>query len=137
MKYRITASIGLLLCSTLAMAETGDGMKGMMKDCDKGAAASAPMGECAMPMHKRKQTSPRGHSGKDYTPGWMLMTPNERQDFVQKMHDAKTRAECLALVDQQRTEVDARAKAAGQQLPGKPRRAACSSFPHPEAGHQH
>jgi len=116
----------LVLCGMLAGAATFAADKIDRRGCPA-EAASSPRGGCAMPMHGRAH----GRWGADYTPGWMLMTPQERKSFAEKMHAAGSREECLALVEQQRAEIETRAKATGQRVPHRPRRMACNGFPGP------
>lgn len=61
---------------------------------------------------------------KDNTPGWSLMTPEERTAHHDKMMAAKTYEECKAAQAEQHQQMAARAKEKGQTLSG-PRQNAC------------
>lgn len=54
---------------------------------------------------------------KDTTPGWALMTAEERTAHSQKMHAAKTYDECKALQTEHHQAMEARAKEKGVTLP--------------------
>ena len=64
---------------------------------------------------------------KDNTPGWSLMSTEERTAHRDKMLAAKTYDECKALQDEQHQAMEARAKEKGKTLRG-PRRNACDSM---------
>ncbi len=66
--------------------------------------------------------------GADYTPGWALMTPKERDEHREQMRSAKTREECVALRDKHHEQMAARAKEKGMAMPAQPRRDACQGF---------
>ena len=61
---------------------------------------------------------------KDNTPGWSLMTPEERTAHHNAMMAAKTYEECKAAQVAQHKQMEARAKEQGKTLPG-PRQNAC------------
>ncbi len=54
---------------------------------------------------------------KSTTPGWALMTPEERTAHNQKMLAAKTYDECKALQSEHHQAMEARAKEKGTKLP--------------------
>lgn len=54
---------------------------------------------------------------KDSTPGWKLMTPEERAAYGEKMHATKTYDECKAMQDEQHAMMELRAKDKGVKLP--------------------
>lgn len=58
------------------------------------------------------------------TPGWTLMTQEERASHRQKMMAAKTYDECKAYQDEHHTLMEQRAKEKGKTLPA-PRNNAC------------
>lgn len=67
----------------------------------------------------------RGYQfNKDNTPGWSLMTPEERTAHHNAMMSAKTYEECKAAQDAQHKQMEARAKEQGKTLPA-PRQNAC------------
>jgi Spy/CpxP family protein refolding chaperone len=61
---------------------------------------------------------------KDNTPGWSLMTPEERTAHREKMLAAKTPEECKAIQEEHHKQMSERAKEKGQALRG-PRQNAC------------
>ncbi len=64
---------------------------------------------------------------KDNTPGWSLMSAEERSAYHDKMLAAKSYDECKALQDEQHQAMAARAKERGKTLRG-PRRNACGKM---------
>jgi hypothetical protein len=70
--------------------------------------------------------------GADYTPGWALMSPQEREEHRTRMQGAKTYDECNTLRQQHREQMAARARERGASAPfGQPRRDACAGLPKP------
>lgn len=63
--------------------------------------------------------------GADYTPGWALMTEQERNEHRERMRSMKTYEECAAYRDQHHEQMAARAKERGGQALAQPRRDAC------------
>ena len=63
--------------------------------------------------------------GGDYTPGWSMMTPGERDEHRQRMHSAKTPEECRQIVDEHRKLMEQRAKERGVTPGPGPRQNAC------------
>lgn len=63
--------------------------------------------------------------GSDYTPGWAMMTPAEREAHREQMRATKTYEECQALRDRHREQMLARAKERGINPPAQPRRDGC------------
>jgi hypothetical protein len=61
---------------------------------------------------------------QDNTPGWSLMTPEERTAHREKMMSAKTFDECKAAQEEHHKQMEARAKEKGAKLPA-PRQNAC------------
>jgi hypothetical protein len=67
--------------------------------------------------------------GSDFTPGWGMMTPQERDQHRQQMGNAKTPEECRQVRDEHRKLMQERARARGiASMPG-PRRDACAGAP--------
>lgn len=64
---------------------------------------------------------------RDNTPGWSLMSAEERTAYHDKMLAAKSYDECKALQDEQHQAMAARAKEQGKTLRG-PRRNACDNM---------
>jgi hypothetical protein len=55
--------------------------------------------------------------GPDTTPGWAMMTPEERDQHRKDMQAAKTPEQCNAMMDKQHQQMAERAKQRGQTLP--------------------
>ncbi len=60
---------------------------------------------------------PGARWGTDFTPGWSLMTPQERAEHQNRMREMKTYQECEAFMRQHREQMAERAKAQGKSLP--------------------
>jgi hypothetical protein len=69
-------------------------------------------------------TAPRFNFNKDNTPGWKLMTAEERTAHSGKMRGAKTYEECKAVQDEHHKAMEVRAKEKGVTLPA-PRNNGC------------
>jgi len=70
-----------------------------------------------------------GRSGADFTPGWPMMSPKEREEHRARMQAAKTYDECKALQQQHHDQMAARAKERGASAPlAQPRRDACAGL---------
>ena len=61
---------------------------------------------------------------QSYTPGWALMTPEERAAWQAQMREVKTYEECIATREAHRKAMEQRAKEKGVQL-RTPRRNGC------------
>lgn len=66
--------------------------------------------------------------GRGYTPGWSLMTPEERAEHGTRMRTMKTYEECKVYRDQVHAQMADRAKARGGQVLAQPRRDACAGL---------
>ena len=109
-----TALVGATLAVS-AFAQMGPGM-GPGGGMGPGMGGMGGMGPGAQGM--------RYQFNRDNTPGWSLMTPEERTAHREKMMSAKTYEECQAAQDEHRKQMEARAKEKGQTLRG-PRQNAC------------
>ncbi len=85
-----------------------------------GGPGPGPMGGAGMGPGKGHQFA----FNKDNTPGWALMTPEERTANQQKMRSFKTYDECKAFQTEHHAAMEARAKEQGKTLPA-PRNNAC------------
>jgi hypothetical protein len=112
----------LLACASLLLAGsalaqpgpgTGGGMGGGMGQgpCMKGDVATGP--NCGWRMSRKN------------TPGYRLMTPEERASHQQKMRAFTNRDECQAYMAEHHAEMATRAKAKGMSVPA-PRGGACN-----------
>ncbi|MCW5657238.1 MAG: hypothetical protein KIT60_06020 [Burkholderiaceae bacterium] len=94
----------------------GPGMMGGPMGGRGGPAASAPRGPGMM----------GGRWGSQYTPGWSMMTPQERTEHQEKMRSMTNRDECRAYMEQHHQQMMERAKDKGVNMPARPRRDACA-----------
>lgn len=69
-----------------------------------------------------------GQWGADVTPGWGLMTPQERNEHRDRMRAMKTYEECKTYQAQHHEQMAARAKERGGAALAQPRRDACSGL---------
>jgi hypothetical protein len=60
---------------------------------------------------------PGGRWGSDVTPGWTMMTPEERTEHQNRMSAMKTYDECSAYLAQHRQTMATRAQQQGKPLP--------------------
>ena len=67
---------------------------------------------------------PRYQFNRNNTPGWSLMTPEERAEHRNRMLAARTYEECRQIQEEHRKAMEARAKEKGITL-GTPRYNAC------------
>lgn len=90
-------------------------------------AASAPGPGGRMGMGPGGRRGP--HWGADYTPGWSMMSPKERDEHRARMQGARTYEECRTLQQQHHELMAARAKERGLAAPlAQPRRDACAGL---------
>jgi hypothetical protein len=115
--YALTAP--LVFSYGLALAQPAGASKGPQ------ATASAPGPGAAGP-GARRGMGPR--FGRDYTPGWSMMSRAERDEHHKRMVEARTPDECRAVRDEHRKLMEQRAKERGRpNMPG-PRYDACASL---------
>ena len=69
-----------------------------------------------------------GRWGADYTPGWSMMTPAERQEHQARMSAMMNHDECRAYMGQHHQLMTDRAKQKGGTVPPQPRRDACAGL---------
>jgi hypothetical protein len=69
-----------------------------------------------------------GMAGPDYSPGWSMMTPEERSQHQAKMRSMTDYGECKSYMTQQHEQMAARAKAQGAQVPAQPRHDGCAGL---------
>jgi hypothetical protein len=68
--------------------------------------------------------------GPENTPGWSLMTSQERTDHRAKMMNTKSYDECKAYQDEHHKQMEARAKERGKPVPPMPRGSMCERMKH-------
>ncbi len=66
--------------------------------------------------------------GTDFTPGWALMTRQERNEHRDRMRTMKSYDECKSYQDQHHEQMAERAKERGGRALSHPRRDACSGL---------
>lgn len=117
-RIAMTALLGASLSASV-LAQPGPGMGpggGMGPGMGPGGGMGPGMGPGGRGM--------RFEFNKDNTPGWSLMTPEERTAHREKMLAAKTPEECKAIQEEHHKQMSERAKEKGQTLRG-PRQNAC------------
>ena len=94
------------------------------------APGAGPAASGAMPGMGTGMGGGRGWArwGADYTPGWALMTPKERDEHREHMRSMKTYEECKAYQAQHHEQMAQRAKERGGKALGQPRHAACGGL---------
>lgn len=115
-----SALLFLVFAASAAAAGAQPGRAG--GPCVAASGASAPAAGCVAP-GGRPGPGPRW--GRDDTPGWPMMSREERQTHRERMSSFKTYEECRAYMDEHHQQMTARAKERGRDMPGHPRRDAC------------
>lgn len=92
------------------------------------SAASAADGPCPAGHHRRHAMRPNARVGHDYTPGWSLMSAEERRQHREKLASMKDYDECRSYLDKLREQMRERAQKQGHSLPQAPRRDACAAL---------
>jgi hypothetical protein len=72
---------------------------------------------------------PEANWGKRFTPGWDMMTKEERKALTAKLRKVTTYNDCKAAVDEAAQKAAERAKAKGMAEPAKPKRDGCAALP--------
>jgi hypothetical protein len=67
--------------------------------------------------------------GKSFTPGWSMMTKEERKALTAKLRKVTTYNDCKAAVDEAAQKAAERAKSKGMAEPAKPKRDGCAALP--------
>lgn len=99
------------------------------------AAGSVPAQTGPGPAAQPGASAPRGGPGSlgrccgsDDTPGWSMMTRQERQDHRTKLRAMTGYAECKAYMDQHHQQMVERAKDKKRSVPSQPRRDVCAGL---------
>lgn len=69
-----------------------------------------------------------GRFGAGVTPGWAMMSPEERTAHQTAMRDMKSYDDCVAYRDKHHEAMQARAKEKGMTPPATPRRDVCAAL---------
>lgn len=105
------AAVALVTVAGTAAAQGGRGP-------GAGPAASAP----------GRGSGPMARWGADFTPGWMMMSAQERKEHQERMRSMTSYEECKAYRDEHHQKLAARAKEKGGKAPAQPRRDACAGL---------
>lgn len=119
--------VGVSMSVALAQPGSGKGPGMGQGPMGPGPSASAPgmgMGPGMGPGGGRGPA----RAGSDYTPGWALMTPEERNGHQDRMRSMNSYEECKAYRDQHHEQMAARAKERGGKALSQPRRDACGGL---------
>lgn len=129
-----------LVAAFLAFAPMVQAQPAVASAAAQGNAASAPRGPGMGPgggpgmgpgatsgMQGNKGTVARGRAGPEVTPGWSMMTPEERQAHRTQMRGAGSAQECRKLMDEHHALMEKRAQERGLRMRG-PRGNACAAF---------
>jgi hypothetical protein len=111
---KLAAAAALLLLAAAAPAQPGPG-----------PGASAPRGG---PGAMGGSGRMGGRWGSDFTPGWSMMSPEERQAHRARMGAMNNHDECKSYLQQHHDQMAARAKEKGRPMPAQPRRDACAGL---------
>jgi hypothetical protein len=82
-----------------------------------GPGPAAAAGASAPGMGPGMGRGPGARWGSDYTPGWSLMTAEERSEHQNRMREMKSHADCNAYMATHREQMAARAQSQGKTLP--------------------
>lgn len=123
----LASLVGLLAGGALAQPGGGKGPGAGPGPMGAGPAASAPGMGMGMGMGPG---GGRGAArwGSDVTPGWTLMTQQERNEHRERMRSMKTYDECKTYQEQHHEQMAARAKERGGKALAQPRRDACGGL---------
>lgn len=96
-----------------------------------GAAVAQQAASPAVPAASAAGSGPRAGMGpgigREFTPGWMMMSRAERDAHRQQMLNVRSAEECRRLRDEHLKQMAERAKARGVTMPG-PRHDACANL---------
>jgi hypothetical protein len=90
---------------------------------------AAPLIAAAQPGGPGPGRGPGPRWGQDFTPGWSMMTPDERAQHRDRVHSFKSYEECRAYLDEHHQQMLDRARAQNHAMPGRPMRDACEGLP--------
>ena len=74
--------------------------------------------------HRQGEATTPGHQGgadaaRESTPGWSMMTPEERQKHHEKMRGMRGHGECMEYMHEHHRHMESRAREKGTTLDGK------------------
>ena len=109
----------------IAVHGTGAALLGLLMAA---APARAQTGGHGMGPAAAQKAAPAARHGSDYTPGWSMMSKQERDEHRKRLQEMKTYEECQAYLEQHRTQMEARAKEQGRKALAQARRDACAAL---------
>lgn len=90
--------------------------------------AQAASSAASSPERGFKKHTPTGRAGRYFTPGWSLMSAEERKEHEEHMSNIKSEEECKSYLAQHHEKMAERAKEKDGKILGKPWRDACGAF---------
>jgi hypothetical protein len=114
----LIATVVLATFATATVAQAADAAK------KPGAAASAACMGGGMGMGGGMNRC----ASAENTYGWVMMTPQEREEHQKKMMDLKSQGECKGYMGQHHQRMADRAKQRGGAMPGQPPRDMCEGL---------
>lgn len=78
-----------------------------------------------------QKATPAPRYGNDYTPGWSMMSKQERDEHRKRLREFKTYEDCRAYLEQHREQMGKRAQEQGGMATAAPRRDACAALKKP------
>lgn len=118
----MVAAVALAAGGVLAQPASGRGPGPGAGPAASAPASAAGMGMGLGPGHRG------GRWGADHTPGWSLMSEQERNEHRERMRSMTSYDECKALRDEHHAQMAERAKARGAKPLPQPRRDACAGL---------
>ncbi len=100
----------------------------LLAACSATALAVSPPADETPGGKQGDRTMQGSRVGGDQTPGWNMMTTQERQQFQRDMQSAKTADQCRQVMDKHRQLMADRAKERGVPAPTEPRRDTCAGM---------
>lgn len=80
------------------------------------------------PERGSRKHNPTGRAGRYFTPGWSLMSAEERKEHQEHMNNIKSEDECKSYLEQHHEKMATRAKEKDGKILAKPWRDACGAF---------
>src|SRR5262245_21678233 len=100
----------------------------LMAACSATALAVSPPADETPSGSQGDRSTQGSRVGADQTPGWNMMTTQERQQFQRDMQSAKTPDQCRQMMDKHRQLMADRAKERGTTPPSEPKRDMCAGM---------
>lgn len=124
----LAALLAVATTSSLAQATAaGKPARAASAPTNAAPAGSAPVTGMGMGMGRRGGHR-EGRWGAASTPGWTMMTDDERKQHQARMQAMSSYDECRTYMDQHHVQMSARAAERGASMPGQARRDACAGL---------